>query len=193
MIRQLRFSWEDFQLAEQIGSSIRFPGVALDFTNDIELLESQIAERFPSEVDGFRKLCESLLDYSDMDGSDPSFMRSAREVMAEHIRDPLLIEMLICPLMWYGNAREDDMDFGQFCIMFRACYLEGFGRPFKGVRVILKNLVRKFRGLGGELKLRSGVSKIHVEDGRAGGESFWTMGRNSGASRVSLRPAMSKR
>jgi phytoene dehydrogenase-like protein len=75
--------------------------------------------------------------------------------------------MLICPLMWYGNARENDMDFGQFCIMFRACYLEGFGRPFKGVRVILKNLVRKFRGLGGELKLRSGVAKIHVEDGRA--------------------------
>src|SRR5690606_34876698 len=31
------------------------------------------------------------------------------------------------------------------------------------------NLVRKFRGLGGELKLRSGVSRIHVENGRAVG------------------------
>ena len=61
-----------------------------------------------------------------------------RAVMAEHLNEPLLIEMLICPLMWYGNARENDMDFGQFCIMFRACYLEGFGRPFKGVRVILE-------------------------------------------------------
>ncbi len=71
--------------------------------------------------------------------------------------------------MWYGNAREDDMDFGQFCIMFRACYLEGFGRPFKGVRLILKNLVRKYRGLGGELKLRSGVSRIHVDGDRAVG------------------------
>ena len=169
LIRQLRFRWDDFQLAEQIGSSIRFPGVSLDFTNDIELLESQIAERFPTEVDGFQSLCGALLDYSDMDGGDERFMRSAREVMAEHISDPLLIEMLLCPLMWYGNAREDDMDFGQFCIMFRACYLEGFGRPFKGVRVILKNLVRKFRGLGGELKLRSGVSNIHVEDGKAVG------------------------
>ena len=58
-------------------------------------------------------------------------------LLSETIRDPLLIEMLLCPLMWYGNARENDMDFGQFCIMFRACYLEGFGRPFKGVRVIL--------------------------------------------------------
>ncbi|KLU03062.1 Carotenoid cis-trans isomerase [Rhodopirellula islandica] len=169
LIRQLRFSWEDFKLAEQNGSSIRFPGVELDFTNDIAMLESEIKSRFPDQIDGFRSLCGSLLDYSDMDGDAPEFMRSAREVMAEHLSDPLLIEMLLCPLMWYGNARENDMDFGQFCIMFRACYLEGFGRPYKGVRVILKNLVRKFRGLGGELKLRSGVANIHVEDGKAVG------------------------
>jgi phytoene dehydrogenase-like protein len=89
--------------------------------------------------------------------------------LSELIPEPLLREMILCPLMWYGNAREDDMDFGQFCIMFRACYLEGFARPFKGVRIILKNLVRKFRGLGGELKLRSGVSKIHVDGNRAVG------------------------
>ncbi|MDE0865714.1 MAG: NAD(P)/FAD-dependent oxidoreductase [Rubripirellula sp.] len=169
LIRQLRFRWEDFKLAEQVGSSIRFTDVSLDFTNDIQLLESEIAKHFPEQIDGFRSLCDSLLDYSDMDGGAPNFMRSAREVMAEHLSEPLLIEMLICPLMWYGNARENDMDFGQFCIMFRACYLEGFGRPFKGVRVILKNLVRRFRGLGGELKLRSGVSRIHVEDGQARG------------------------
>jgi phytoene dehydrogenase-like protein len=169
LIRQLRFGWEDFKMAEQIGSSIRFPNLSLDFTNDIALLESEIAKNFPSQIDGFRTLCGSLLDYDDLNGDDPTFTRSARVVMAEHLTDPLLIEMLLCPLMWYGNAREKDMDFGQFCIMFRACYLEGFGRPFKGVRVILKNLVRKFRGLGGELKLRSGVSKIHVENGRATG------------------------
>ena len=169
LIRQLRFRWEDFQLAEQIGSSIRFPNVRLDFNNDIELLRSEIANHFPDDVDGFDRLCGALLDYSDMDGDDPRFMLSAREVLKEHIGSALLREMILCPLMWYGNARQDDMDFGQFCIMFRACYLEGFGRPFKGVRVILKNLVKKFRGLGGELKLRSGVSSIHVEDQRATG------------------------
>ena len=71
--------------------------------------------------------------------------------------------------MWYGNAREDDMDWGQFCIMFRALYLEGMGRPHAGIRLILKNLVRKFRSLGGELKLRSGVSRIQIEGDRAVG------------------------
>lgn len=169
LIRQLRFSWEDFALAEQIGSSIRFPDAQLDFGNDIGLLESEIARHFPSCIDGFRKLCQSLLDYDDLAGDEPQFNLSARRVLEGLIPDPLLREMLLCPLMWYGNAREEDMDYGQFCIMFRACYLEGFARPFKGVRVILKNLVRKFRGLGGELKLRSGVSRIHVEDGRAVG------------------------
>ena len=61
------------------------------------------------------------------------------------------------------------MDWGQFCIMFRALYLEGMGRPHAGIRLILKNLVRKFRALGGELKLRAGVSRIKIEDDRAVG------------------------
>ena len=43
LIRQLRFRWDDFKLAEQVGSSIRFPDVSMDFSNDIQLLESEIA------------------------------------------------------------------------------------------------------------------------------------------------------
>lgn len=169
LLRQLRLRWDDFQLAPQVGSSIRFSDAELDFGNDIGLLESEIAKHFPRQIDNFRRLTGCLLDYDDLDGQDPQFTRSSREVLSEIITEPLLCEMLLCPLMWYGNARERDMDFGQFCIMFRACYLEGFGRPLKGVRLILKHLVRKFRGLGGELKLRSGVSRIEVEDGRAVG------------------------
>lgn len=169
LLRQLRLRWEDFQLAPQIGSSIRFTDAELDFGNDIGLLEAEIERNFPGQIDGFRRLTSGLLDYDDLDGNHPAFGRSARDVLAEHFSEPLLIEMLLCPLMWYGNARQSDMDFGQFCIMFRACYLEGFGRPLKGVRLILKHLVRKYRGLGGELKLRSGVSRIKVENGKAVG------------------------
>jgi phytoene dehydrogenase-like protein len=107
-------------------------------------------------------LLQKLVDYDDL--SDEMFALSTRKILQEIFTEPLLIEMLLCPLMWYGNARENDMDFGQFCIMFRSIYLEGFGRPFKGVRLILKHLVRKYRALGGQLKLRSGVSKI-ITDG----------------------------
>jgi phytoene dehydrogenase-like protein len=167
LLRQLRLSWEDFSLAPQLGSAIAFPEVRLAFNNDIRLLESQIASAFPRQRDNFQALLGQILDYDDL--NQDVFEISARQVLATTITDPLLVEMLLCPVMWYGNAREDDMDWGQFCIMFRALYLEGMGRPHAGIRLILKNLVRKFRALGGELKLRSGVSRIQTEGGRAVG------------------------
>lgn len=165
ILRQLRFKWEDFALAPQRGSRIAFPGVNLNFNNDLDLLRAEVASAFPSEIDNFEKLIAKVADYDDLD--QESFSVSSRQVLGQTIHDPLLIEMILCPLMWYGNAAEHDMAWGQFSIMFRSIFMEGFARPFKGVRLILKNLVKRFRGLGGELLLRKGVSKIHVQDGRA--------------------------
>ena len=167
LLRQLRLRWDDFALAPQIGSSVVFPGASMEFSNDIDLLKSEIAQSFPAEVDNFEQLLTQLIDYDDLEEKD--YKVSARQVLNDTFDSPLLIEMLLCPVMWYGNAREDDMDFAQFCIMFRSIFLEGFARPFAGVRLILRQLVRKFRSLGGELKLRSGVSRIRVENGRAVG------------------------
>lgn len=167
LLRQLRMKWEDLELAEQNGSAIAFPTVELQFGNGLSLLESEIAAKFPSQIDGFRKLTAAICEYDDLNAE--TFTRSGREFVAEHLSDPLLIEMLLCPLMWYGNAREHDMDYGSFCILFRSILMEGFARPFAGVRPILRQLVRKFRELGGDLKLRSGVAQIEVEDGRAKG------------------------
>ena len=167
LLRQLRFRWEDFELSPQVGSAIAFPSVRLRFNNNIDLLRNEIAAAFPSQRDNFEKLLGQLTDYDDL--TQENFGGSARKFLAETISEPLLIEMLLCPLMWYGNAREDDMDFGQFCIMFRSIFLEGFARPYKGVRLILKHLVRRFRSLGGELKLRSGVASIRVDGDRAVG------------------------
>ena len=58
------------------------------------------------------------------------------------------------------------MEFGQFSIMFRSIFLEGFARPFDGVRLILKKLLNKFKALGGELRLRTGVQKIFSKNQR---------------------------
>jgi phytoene dehydrogenase-like protein len=79
---------------------------------------------------------------------------------------PLLIEMLLCPLLIYGSAWENDMDFSQFVIMFKSIYVEGFSRPENGVRTIIDTLIEKFISLGGELKFRTGVEKILVEKGK---------------------------
>lgn len=163
LLRQLRFDWDEFALAPQIESAIAFPGVKLRFSNDLALLESEVERCFPRERDGFRRFVNQLTDYDNLDESMNQI--SARKVLAEYIADPLLIEMLFCPLMYYGNAREDDMDYGQFCIMFRSIFCEGLARPYAGVRLILKLLTRRFKQLGGELRLRAGVSKLSTEHG----------------------------
>lgn len=167
LLRQLRFRWEDFALAPQLGSAVAFPGVELNFNNDPELFRAEVERAFPQQKDNYARLLARMIEYDDL--NQESFCVSARQVLAETITDPLLVEMLLCPTMWYGNARQGDMDWAQFCIIFRSIFLEGMARPFAGVRLILKNLVRRFRELGGELKLRAGVDRIQVENGRAVG------------------------
>ena len=162
MLRQLRLKWDELALMPQIGSAIAFPGVQLRFTNDLALLESEVNRHFPRQKDNFQRLLSEIVDYDQLGSGDSG--RSAREVLGGVIDDPLLVEMIFCPLLFYGGAREHDMDFGQFCIMFRAIFMEGLARPFAGVRIILKKLVRKFKGLGGELRLRAGVNRIAVKE-----------------------------
>lgn len=165
ILRQLRFKWDDFALAPQKGSRVVFPQTQLRFDNDLNLLRSEIKREFPDQVDNFEALVAKIVDYDDLDQA--AFELSGRAVLNDTISQPLLIEMLLCPLMWYGNAGCHDMAWGQFCIMFRSIFCEGFARPYKGVRLILKNLVKRYRSLGGELKLRHGVAKLHVDNGHA--------------------------
>jgi phytoene dehydrogenase-like protein len=163
LLRQLRLRWDDFAISPQLGSEIAFPGVRLRFDNEPETLRGEVARAFPNQADNFDRLARELVAYDDL--SDAHANLSAREVVGSIITDSLLVEMLFCPLMFYGSAREHDMDWGQFSIMFRSIFSEGLGRPAAGVRLILKHLVRKFRALGGELKLRSSVKQLAVEDG----------------------------
>lgn len=167
IMRQLRLKWDDFSLAPQVCSRIAFPQVNIDFGNGIELLRSEIKKAFPSQVEAFDRMQGRILEYEELESANYTY--TAREFLEEVFDEPLLVEMLLCPVMWYGNARENDMEFGQFCIMYRSIFMEGFARPYKGVRLILKNLVRRFRSLGGELKLRHGVSKIVTDNGQAVG------------------------
>jgi phytoene dehydrogenase-like protein len=47
--------------------------------------------------------------------------------------------------------------------------MEGLGRPHAGVRLILRQLVKKFRSLGGQLKLRTGVKQFQIANDRVSG------------------------
>ncbi len=157
LLKQLRLAWDELGLIPQSGSSIRFPGISLRFNNDFALLESEVHKQFPQESAGLQKLISLLVNYDDLGRNEPV---SARKVVSECIKSPLLTDMLFCPLMYYGSAMEDDMDFNQFSIMFRSIFLEGFARPVEGVRFLLNKLVDKYRDNGGELRMKAGVKQF---------------------------------
>ncbi|MFP4157906.1 MAG: phytoene desaturase family protein [Opitutales bacterium] len=165
LLRQLRIPYDALDLCPQFGSRIAFPGCELRFSNDFALLESEVARAFPAQIDGFRALADEVrhLDAFNL-GAIPT---SAREAVRRHIDDPLLEDMLFCPVMYYGSAQEHDMDYGQFAIMFRSLFFEGFARPYEGVRTIIRLLQNKYRELGGIRKMKCGIQKIHTEGNRA--------------------------
>lgn len=164
VLKQLRFSWDDLQLVPQLRSQVAFGSRTLDFSNDPELLIAEVAREFPAEADAFRRLVTELPSYDAL-GTIPDGA-SGREFLAAYIRDPLLAEMILAPLFYYGSAREDDVDADQFVILFRSIYLEGFCRPREGVRLLLRLLTRRYKQLGGELRLRAGVESIRAAGNR---------------------------
>lgn len=167
LLRQLRLRWEDFDLTPQCGSTVAFPGVTLRFTNEFSVLEQQIADAFPTQIDGFRRLVQRISEHDELNLAARE--TSAREIVSSEITDRKLVDMLFCPLMFYGSPTAHDMDFTQFVIMFKAVFQEGFGRPHEGVRLIMRKMVQQYRGFGGELRLRSGVQRILSDNGRVTG------------------------
>lgn len=167
LLRQLRIDRSEFALCEQKQSRVSFgPNgeTNLKFTNDFAVFESEVAAVFPQQIDGLRSLVQLIQTYDDV--SLDALPESARAVVRRHISDPLLEDMLFCPVMYYGSAQERDMEFGQFVIMFKALLLEGFARPLDGVRVILRVLNEKYRAAGGERRMKCGVQKIITNSGK---------------------------
>jgi len=168
IFRQLRIERDEFALCEQKQSRIAFGTrgeTALRFTNDFAVFEGEVARVFPAQIDGFRRLVATIKGYDDV--ALDARPVSARAIVRGHIGDPLLEDMLFCPVMYYGSAQEHDMEFGQFAIMFKALFLEGFARPFEGVRTILRVLLEKYRAGGGERRMKCGVQRIVAREDRA--------------------------
>ncbi len=101
-------------------------------------------------MDGFRKLVETIRSFDDTEFNYP--YQSAREVVRRCITDAILEDMIFCPLMYYGSSTEDDMDFGQFVVMFKSIFLEGFGGAGRGIRNIIKLLLQRYKEAGGYSK-----------------------------------------
>lgn len=158
IFRQLRLKWEDFDLHEQMHSKIVFPDHHLQFDNDIESLTASVRDQFPDHIDGFVQLNELVRTHDD--GNLPSDFVSAKDKVRSVIKSELLIDMIFCPLMFYGSPTEHDMDWNQFVIMYKSVYFEGFSRPHAGVRKILSVLRKTYVDRGGEIRTKSSVESI---------------------------------
>lgn len=162
LLKQLRIPYDAFNLKEQSYSLIQFKSESLKFSNDFTLLETEVREKFPAEIDQFIKFIQYVRDYNEVDLNAKYI--PAREVLNQYFQDELLIEMLIAPLLIYGSAWENDMDFSQFVVMFKSIYFEGFSRPDGGVRTIINTLLDRLSELGQEIRFRCEVESIESKD-----------------------------
>jgi len=179
LLRQLRLRHADLKLGEQSFSEIAFPGERLRFSNEFALFESEVRRAFPHQVDSFRRLTQDVLAYDSFSPSDPDLL--ARKILATYISDPALIEMLMLPMCYYGSAIPGDIAWYQFVILFKAFFDEGFARPEGGIRPLLDVLVKRFRGLGGELRMKTGAAAI-LHEAAAPVASATTTSASSGIS-----------
>ncbi len=164
LLRQLKLKAEDFALYPQRMSLIKFPNKTLRFDNDFDLFVQEVTGNFPGQADNFQELLKTIFKYAELNLEAKPI--SAREVVSSVISDPLLVDIIFCPVMFYGNAQENDMEFGQFVIMFKSILCEGFARPQAGVRQILDVLVKKYKDCGGELKMKCAVTSLKCANGR---------------------------
>ncbi|MEM7307544.1 MAG: NAD(P)/FAD-dependent oxidoreductase [Planctomycetota bacterium] len=167
VLKQLRIRHDELRLGEHRCSEILFPGTRLRFSNDLALLEEEIAAAFPGAVDAFARLVEEVRAY-DIDAAELD-QRSSRQVLCEILGEPFLAEMLLLPPLFYGSPHEEDMDWASYCILFRSIFLEGLSRPEGGIRPVLNLLLERFRDLGGELRMKNGVSEVRAPKGRVEG------------------------
>jgi len=167
LLRQLKIPRRTLKLRQQKTSEILFPGRAnLCFSNDFSMLQLQIAKRFPGSVKQFAQML------TEIDAYDAFALRpkvSARKFVATFLQDRLLLEMIFCPLMFYGGSDEDDMDLSQFIILFRAIFQEGFFRPEGTIKDLLGILLQQYKNFGGEIEFSSGVKEILTENSRISG------------------------
>lgn len=178
LLRQLRIKFSELRLYPQGGSSIHFPSATLRFTNDPDFFRDEVAGVFPGDAAGFDAF-RRLVNETD-EGEMTSVQTSARDIIERHIKNPLLVDMLLCPVLFYGcpggvgdgrdvGRARPDIDWLLFCVVWKCIFETGFACPAGGMRALWESLAERFQNDGGALRLSSPVETILTERGRSVG------------------------
>ena len=161
LLRQLKIPRKQFVTHEQLSSEIHFQGrKTLRFTNDFSSFQGEVFKNFPRQAERFKNLVDEMDNFEPL---IPHPRISTRKILAEFLNDDLLIDMLLCPTMFYGGSEEHDIDFSQFVIMFRSIFQEGFFRPEGTIKDLLDSLVDQLYDFGGEIRFKASVAEILTE------------------------------
>ena len=167
MLKQLRLPHEVLRLMPQKQSAIAFPSARLNFNNEPAFFQAEVSRVFPHQSEAFLNMWGAINNIPIGDLKAP--WASARQFVRKFLSEPLLEDMLFCPILYYGSAWEEDMDLQQFAVMFRSIFMEGFCRPEGGIRPLLQWLVNRYKELGGDLRFRCSVAEITTVDQRVVG------------------------
>lgn len=163
-LRQLRLSRKELCLLPQRCSRSVSSRGSLRFDNELEHLIDSVRASFPGCVDALLKVIAELPDFGALDKNQPYC--STREFLRERLGDEALVELLLCPVMFYGSASENDIDFKAFAILFRSIFVEGMARPEQGVRSMIKALEQGLKASGVERKMGMGVRRLRKKGRR---------------------------
>jgi phytoene dehydrogenase-like protein len=172
LLRQLKLNRNQLQLHEQIQSEICFANrESLLFSNNFEVFHDQVVSKFSHAKQDFNDLISAVNAYNPF---QPRGFRSAKAFLLQHLKDTILIDMILCPLMYYGSSIENDMDLGQFVIMFRSIFQEGMFRPHGTMKDFLDLLLNHYKQFGGKIRMQSPVIRILHKDRKVSGVELET-------------------
>ncbi|MBI1382829.1 MAG: FAD-binding protein [Planctomycetaceae bacterium] len=167
LLRQLRIHPDQLQLLPQGYSELRLADLCLRFSNDPELWLENVTRAFRKQADRFLELHRTVgsLDIDRIE--DPA--ASARAKVEAQLGDPELADVVLMAPTFYGSAREGDIDWDQFVMLYRAIFHDGLAQPEGGVRPLLQLFLNRLAECGGELRRKAGVERLLVRDGRVYG------------------------
>jgi phytoene dehydrogenase-like protein len=165
LLRQLRIPPDALTLLPQRESEVVLAERRVRFSQDPAQWIEGVTAEFPHRADAFRALHEELAATDTDSIAGPG--RSARALLEQRLGDPALVDLVLMPTCFYASARQDDIDWDQFVVLYRALFVEGMAQPAGGIRPLLALLVDRLREAGGELVRKAEVDRILVEDGHA--------------------------
>lgn len=195
-----RLQWED--------------GEVLDYNNDQDFLEEQIAKRNPADVEGYRKFLAysqdlyregyeklgttAFLKVSQMFASAPQLVRlradrSVYQQVAKYVKDEKTRQLLSFQSLLVGGN-----PFATSAIYALIHALERKGGVWfakGGTGALVAGLVSYFKDIGGEVRLNSEVTDIHTTGDRVTGvtcEDGWSMDADLVASNADVVHTYSK-